>query len=356
MPDNKKPMKTQGGTKEVTLVSNGISCDGMEIITYFSGGVEIAKEILCDGGRRLSMTGTIPDGEVLEYHWVGTLHRVFNYANNRAHGMSRTYYPDGAIWMEQHYEKGSLDGPARTFYRSGSIREECTYKEGNLDGELKSYYEDGIMEAAAYYNQGSLEGDYKTYFPTGMPKESSTFRDGKREGYAATYHETGGFHHIDMCLAGKVIHRQEFDEDGRLLFEHSDPIAETEEERTNEAETHLSCGSGLATVGCSKETAEEFRRAISIDPSASEAYIRLALTYRRLGLFGDCINTLRTLLEIDPYHKHAHFNLAIIQIITGNRREAESAHRMLEGIDERYAQELRTILDSSVSNRQSPGG
>ncbi len=55
-------MKNVDNMQEVTRVSNGFNCDGMEIITYFSGGKEIAKEILCDNGMQLVMTGRIPEG------------------------------------------------------------------------------------------------------------------------------------------------------------------------------------------------------------------------------------------------------------------------------------------------------
>ncbi len=342
-------MKNVDNMQEVTRVSNGFNCDGMEIITYFSGGKEIAKEILCDNGMQLVMTGRIPEGKVLEYYWAGTLRRVFTYANNKAHGHSHTYYPDGPIWMEQNFRMGLLDGPMKTFYKSGSIREECTYKRGKLHGDHKSYYEDGSLDTVAYFNEGKLDGDYRAYFQNGMPKERSTFRDGKKEGSCTTYYETGEIQCIDIYLEGRVIQRKNFDEEGRLLSEQSEPVAEIEEEKTKEAEDHLNRGIDLAVMGCHKQAAEEFQKAISTDPLNYEAYLRLAVAYRRLGFYGDCIKTLAQLLDLNPYHLEARFNLAVAHIITGNRGEAMAGYHILRDIDEKYACGLMAILESPRS-------
>ncbi|HNQ46754.1 MAG TPA: hypothetical protein PK125_02460 [Syntrophorhabdus sp.] len=333
-------------TPEVTRVPTGYNCDGMKIITYFSDGKEIAKEILCDNGLQLVMTGTIPDGTVLEYYWVGTLHRVFTYANNRAHGRSHTFYPDGAIWMEQEFIDGLLHGPMKTFYKGGTIQEECTYKSGRLHGELKRYYEDGTLDTLAYFNEGKLDGDYCTYFQNGMPREKSIFRDGIREGNSIKYYETGELQCIDLCLEGRVAHRKRFDERGRLISDQSEPVAEIEEEKSIEAKEHMNRGMDLATMGCHKQAAEEFQRAISADPFTYEAYLRLAVAYRRLGFYGDCIDTLGKLLEINPHHLEARFNLAIAHVVTGNRGEALAGYHVLRDIDEGYAHGLMTILES----------
>lgn len=339
-------MKNSNNAREVTRVSNGHNCDGMEIITYFCGGEEIAKKVLCDPGIQLVMTGSIPDGKVLEYYWAGTLHRVFTYVDNKAHGHCHTYYPDGPIWMEQNFREGLLDGPTKTFYKSGSIWEECAYKTGKLHGEHKSYYEDGDLNTLAYFNEGKLDGDYKAYFQNGMPREKSTFRDGKKEGSSTTYYETGELQCIDIYIEGKVAQRKRFDEEGRLLYEQSEPVAEIEEEKTKEAEDHLNRGMDLAAMGCYKQAAEQFQKAISTDPLNYEAYLRLAVAYRRLGFYGDCIKTLRQLLGLDPYHLEARFNLAVTHIITGNRGEAMAGYHVLRDIDEKYAHGLMTILES----------
>jgi len=332
--------------REVTRVSSGRNCDGVEIITYFSGGREIAKEVLCDHGTQLVMTGRIPDGKVSEYYWAGTLHRVFTYVNNKAHGHSCAYYPDGPICTEQHFRKGLLDGPMRTFYKSGSIREECTYKKGRLHGEHKCYYENGVLEAVAYFNEGKPEGTYKTYYQNRMPRENSVFKDGKKHGLCTTYYETGELQRIDMCFEGRVIQRKRFNEEGTLLCEQSEPIVEIEEARMSETENHYNRGIDFAAMGCHKQAAEEFQKAISTDPLNYEAYLKLAITYRRLGFYMDCINTLNQLLDLNPYHLEARFSLAVAHIITGNRDEALAGYHVLRDIDERYAHGLMTILES----------
>ena len=334
---------------EVTRVPTGCNCDGMEIITYFSNGKEIAKEILCDNGLQLVMTGRIPDGKVLEYYWAGTLHRIFTYVNNKANGYSRTFYPDGAVWMEQHFREGLLDGPMKTLYKSGSIQEECTYKSGRLHGELKRYYEDGALDTLTYYHKGNLDGDYRAYFQNGMPREKSTFRDGIREGSSITYYETGELQCIDVYLEGSVVQRKRFDEEGRLISDESEPVAEIEAEKTTKAEKHMNRGMDLAAMGCHKQAVEEFKKAISSDSFNYEAYLRLAVAYRRLGFYGDCINTLERLIEINPYHLEGRFNLAIAHIITGNRGKAVAGYHVLRDINEKYACGLMAILESPRS-------
>lgn len=252
--------------------------------------------------------------------------------------------------MEQHFNKGSLDGPMKTFYKSGSIQEECTYKSGRLHGELKRYYEDGALDTLAYFNEGELDGAYRAYFRNGMPREKSTFRDGIKEGSSITYYETGELLCLDVCLDGRVVQRKKFDENGIVLSEQSEPIAEIEEEKMKETEEHMNRGIDLAAMGCHKQAAEEFQKTISIDPLNYEAYLRLSVAYRHLGFYGDCIKTLERLLEVNPYHLEGRFNLAIAHIITGNRGEAMAGYHVLQDIDERYSHGLITVLESPRSH------
>ena len=178
---------------------------------------------------------------------------------------------------------------------------------------------------------------------------NSTYTDGKKEGVSTTYYETGEVQCVDTCFGGRVIQRKRFDEEGRLISEDSEPIAEIEEAKTSKTEKHLKSGLDFAAMGCHKQAAEEFQKAISVDPLNYEAYLRLATSFRHLGFYGDCINTLGQLLELNPYHLEAHFNLAVAHIITGNRGEALDRYQMLRDIDERYARGLMNVLESPGS-------
>jgi Tfp pilus assembly protein PilF len=178
-----------------------------------------------------------------------------------------------------------------------------------------------------------------------MLYEASVFKEGEKDGVCTTYYEeTGATDCIDTYKAGRVIIRVKFDQTGMFLYEKSEPIPEIEEEREKEAELHLDKGIELLGIGCFKQAVREVQQAIAANHDFIEAYIKLALAYRHLGRYCDYRDTLKRVLEIRPDHSEACFSMAIAHIVTGNRTEAMVEQHILQGLDERYAKELMSIL------------
>jgi len=328
---------------EVTRVCSEDKCNGIDIITYFSGGEKIARKVFDETGQLIVMAGCIPDGQVVEYYWTGALKNIFDYVNNRPHGENRTFYPGGRLWVAQHFSNGLLHGPSRTLYRNKTLWEDCTYKEGKLHGNYCSYHENGNPDITAHYKDGKLEGEYKRFSMNGMLYEASVFKEGEKDGVCTTYYEeTGATDCIDTYQAGRVIVRAKFDQTGMFLYEKSEPIPEIEEEK--EAELHMDKGLELLGIGCFRQALREFRQAIAVKHDFIEAYIKLALAYRHLGRYCDYKDTLKRVLEIRPDHSEACFSMAIAHIVTGNRIDAMSEQLTLQGLDEKYAKELMSIL------------
>ena len=340
-------MAKKGMAGEVTRASSKNRCDGMEIITYFHAGNEIAREVLDETGKSLVLAGYIPDGMVAEYYCSGTLKRRYVYLNNKPHGLSREYYPGTRlVRAEQYFVNGLLEGPSHTFYRNGQLWEDCTFKSGKLHGFYRSYHDNGDPDIQAHYRDGQLDGEYRSYSRHGLPRETGFFREGKRDRLRTIYCETGEKKYVDTYRDGRIVLRQKFDNEGDLVAALSEPIEELEAERAREAERFVSEGIEFSNMGCYHRAIEAFRRAIDAKPDFVEAYFRLASAYSSQGLYREHADTLNRVLAFEPNHPRVCFRIAVSHIITGNRAEAILEHEILKGLNEEYAEGLSHLLSN----------
>ncbi len=78
------------------------------------------------------------------------------------------------------------------------------------------------------------------------------------------------------------------------------PLPRLRKKKTKEAEDHLNRGIDLA-ARLSQTGQREFVKYQRIHLTTKHTW-RLAVAYRRLGFYGDCIKTLAQLLDLNPYH------------------------------------------------------
>jgi hypothetical protein len=83
-----------------------------------------------------------------------------------------TYYSDGSKESERHYKKGKVNGWARMWYKSGQLQLEGTYKNSRPHGIRTAYHENGQPFCRAKYENGKLiekenwdENGNKIYLP-----------------------------------------------------------------------------------------------------------------------------------------------------------------------------------------------
>ena len=90
------------------------------------------------------------------------------------------------------YRKGKLHGSYKTYYENGKIEADLHYNQDELYGLqiYYSYYDGGSFEKINYKN-GVKDGVYEYYDENNNLVEKGTFRDGKMDGTWDVYYANG---------------------------------------------------------------------------------------------------------------------------------------------------------------------
>ncbi|MFC1594217.1 toxin-antitoxin system YwqK family antitoxin [Candidatus Omnitrophota bacterium] len=144
--------------------------DEIETI-FYRGDQEVARETNL-AGSIIKQSGNIPDGPVVFSDTRKKTHGEVPYKYGRKHGVSRTYFDDDQIWIEEEYRLGKLQTRKR-YDRSGTLRLEADYRNGS---EKKNNTETG--EGRVYFANGKVRYEWK-------------FTSGTQAGYRKTYDQSG---------------------------------------------------------------------------------------------------------------------------------------------------------------------
>ena len=129
---NKEEVHEQFNT--VTKVTSFVNDELVEQLCYYSGTEIIATELYDKEGVLLRQSGIVPNGQVKEYYGDGSVKRIIDFKNGKAHGKGTDYYPSGEIFEESCFHQGWLHGPSKLYRRDGSMWTEAVYRDGRLHG------------------------------------------------------------------------------------------------------------------------------------------------------------------------------------------------------------------------------
>jgi tetratricopeptide (TPR) repeat protein len=88
------------------------------------------------------------------------------------------------------------------------------------------------------------------------------------------------------------------------------------------ARPYNNLGVALADQGRYREAADQYRRALKIDPRYEHAYTNLGRSMASLGNMDAAMDNFKTALEINPHNYIAHNNLGIVLALQGKHAEA----------------------------------
>jgi antitoxin component YwqK of YwqJK toxin-antitoxin module len=119
-----------------------------------------------DGG----VTFDESEGEGLRWKWY--------YKDGKQHGVSKGWWPNGALKQERTYKDGEYDGLHTLWDENGQKRIEKTYKDGKVDGLYTVWYENGQKERERTFKDGKPDGLWTYWYMNGQKKEG-TYKDGE---------------------------------------------------------------------------------------------------------------------------------------------------------------------------------
>ncbi len=110
---------------------------------------------------------------------------------DRRDGPSRTYYDDGALWLEETWRAGQRHGAFVEWYRGGGKAREGAFTDGHKSGRWTTWWESGRVEEEADWLGGARHGRFASYWSTGKPRAEGRHCGGAQCGTWRTFDEAG---------------------------------------------------------------------------------------------------------------------------------------------------------------------
>lgn len=112
------------------------------------------------------------------YYDNGNISSELHYNDDLLHGESHYYYKNGRLQSIYNYNKGVLEGRTATWHMNENLESEALYKNGQLEGGKKFFSENQIPTIMENYHQDTLHGEYISYHPNGKIRVKGYYKMG----------------------------------------------------------------------------------------------------------------------------------------------------------------------------------
>jgi len=104
-------------------------------------------------------------------------------------------------------------------------------------------------------------------------------------------------------------------------------VSKAEARNPDSVAVRLAAGLLKQTLNSYDEAADDFKRAIELDPKSGEGRRRLAYLYQKLNKPGDALKTFRKAIEVEPSYYRPYVDLASFYYAQAQYREADEQYR-----------------------------
>lgn len=159
---------------------------------YTSSGFLTSKFVYMDGVLK-EITTYLPDHSIREkiienegvfdvsiYDEDGTLlwHNIYDNKGNLT-GVSKQYFPNGAIFKTIPYDHNLKNGVETTYFNTGKIQNVITYKDDIENGLFLLYYSNDSLKSEGVYSNGLKNGIWYSYYINGAIETIDLFDNGR---------------------------------------------------------------------------------------------------------------------------------------------------------------------------------
>lgn len=130
---------TRTGPYREIYPTGALRTEARYVRSRLQGRVTVRNE---DGG--LFLRGFLVGGE-----WVGEF---------------ELFHPNGALWLETHFDHGVLEGATRTHYADGALESETRFQNGREDGLARSFYPSslgGRLKSEVFVEADRMVGQHR---------------------------------------------------------------------------------------------------------------------------------------------------------------------------------------------------
>lgn len=140
---------------------------------YFYYVVIVSIIVSCSSKEKTEDQASTNEGVVKSYRGDGTtLFSEVTYHNGKRNGLSKTYHPDGKVYLEEWYVNDKKHGQVTQYYQSGVLHSETNYDSGSMHGIVIKYHKDGKLKAESRFNHDCPCVGLKEYILNGDPRPS----------------------------------------------------------------------------------------------------------------------------------------------------------------------------------------
>lgn len=127
------------------------------------------------------------------------------------HGYARSYFKNGQLKGEDHYQNGVKHGVSKSLYKNGQLSEMSWMKHGVLDSLGIIYYSDGQIKIKSFWYNGEQVGEQLYYYPNGILKKYLMYDPGGKAVYGRKYNEQGKFLQQEGGKNARIVYNGEDD-------------------------------------------------------------------------------------------------------------------------------------------------
>lgn len=133
------------------------------------------------------------EGEWKTWYPNGLLQSTVSFSNGKQDGLAQEWYDflvdsKHILKLRGSYTAGSQEGQWQSYFRDGKVETEQHFQTGQLDGTVTYYYETGEKKLVSHFQRGILEGQQTEYYPNGKRKAQVSFRNNLKHGEYLAFH------------------------------------------------------------------------------------------------------------------------------------------------------------------------
>ena len=113
-----------------------------------------------------------------EFYEDGKLKNERVLKNNKFCGYSKSYLPDGNLWLLSNHENDEEHGIQIQYFESGAIKEKSCKIKGSMDGLYECYYENGQLYYRHQRYKGKRHGIFEKYNEDGSVIKFEKYKNG----------------------------------------------------------------------------------------------------------------------------------------------------------------------------------
>lgn len=119
------------------------------------------------------------DGTVVEYYQDMKKRIALEIRDGKPHGISRGWFENGQLEVEETFVKGVSDGKRIRWYENGAKKSEAVIVAGVIEGRFVRWYDNGELEAVVEMTGGKANGVSRGWYRSGQEKSRVVVEAGK---------------------------------------------------------------------------------------------------------------------------------------------------------------------------------